>query len=753
MKALRQIEFAGDPSSDAAGHEFGQRQSDAQLGCVNDRNPASDHRSISFTRYIVGGSNAALGEQATGTIASSASKASRDGAWTAHGGSYTSTAEFGRKRFGEGQHKSLGSVVRRHERPGLIASRRADVEHTATLPRDHAGQQPPREVNERGDVNRDLVQLFLRVELPEGAVAANPSVVNQPLDLKVAGLQRSEDACANAGLTQISRQNLNGYTARTKFVRDLFEDVLAAGNQDQIMPVLGELASQREPQATGSASDKCVSHDPPYHCKAVRALASHFNYDRSMSYDPRNPWGPPMPGQPQPPVQSGPAHAQPQPAQPVYGQPAHAGPPVAAQQPYPPPPYAQPQQPYPPPPYAQPQPGQPVPAQPMYAQAAQQPIAPSARKTHLISTVNAPKGSGFAAMAALSLRRAFRLRIEPNEVLDDERTAMLRSTPPITDENQQAFLAWRRSVLFMAALLMVPVALLHAIDKLDFNDSIPDGWKTVNTVAFLVEAGFAGFLWMQVPKWTGWRKQSRALSIGWLLYFFTPFLVYLYPLAEAMVEMQTRGADASNVPPEALQQVRVAAGALIGASALVSLAPKVISLLQGVIRASIATKTLFPGSTAPGWTMVVAAPLYMVIFYIFVLLPYHFSGSGLVALGLVLVLGAKATLVRAGLGLTKPMTDSVARAATSKALTMWMALLVAGAAAIIAGLWDIIEQASALAVVNFALSMGANILVLTVIATDGLISALNRARGTTPDEEKLADQAAAQVASFTREGA
>jgi hypothetical protein len=81
-----------------------------------------------------------------------------------------------------------------------------------------------------------------------------------------------------------------------------------------------------------------------------------------------------------------------------------------------------------------------------------------------------------------------------------------------------------------------------------------------------------------------------------------------------------------------------------------------------------------------------------------------------------------------------------------------MALLVAGATAIVAGLWDIIEKASALSVVNFALSMGANILVLTVIATDGLISALNRARGTTPDEEQLADQAAAQVASFAREG-
>ena len=388
----------------------------------------------------------------------------------------------------------------------------------------------------------------------------------------------------------------------------------------------------------------------------------------------------------------------------------------------------------------QPQHGQPV-----------NPPAPVQRKTHLISTVNAPGGTGFGAMAALSLRRAFRLRIEPNEVLEDERTAMLRAKPPITNENQQAFLAWRRSVLFMAALLMVPVALLHAVQNLNFNDSTPDGWKTVSVVSFLVEAGFAVFLWTIVPKWTAWRSQSRALAIGWVVYFFTPFLVFLYPLADAILEMQLKGADADAVPAAALQQVRFAAGAMIGASALLSLAPKVISLLQGVIRASIATKTLFPGSTAPGWTMVIAAPLYMVIFYIFVLLPYHFSGSGLVGLGLLLVLVAKATLVRAGLRLTRPMTDEVARTATKRALSLWMVLLVSGGAAIVGGLWDVLKAAEPLTWINFGLAMGANILVLTLIATDGIIAALNRARGTSPAEEQLSDQAAAQVAAFTRE--
>ena len=114
------------------------------------------------------------------------------------------------------------------------------------------------------------------------------------------------------------------------------------------------------------------------------------------------------------------------------------------------------------------------------------------------------------------------------------------------------------------------------------------------------------------------------------------------------------------------------------AQALVSLAPKVISLLQGLIRASIATKTLFPGASAPGWLMVIAAPLYMIIFYIFVLLPYHFTGSGAVALGMVLVLSAKGTLVKAGLGLTRPLPAEIARVATKRTLSVWMGLFLAG---------------------------------------------------------------------------
>ncbi len=351
-------------------------------------------------------------------------------------------------------------------------------------------------------------------------------------------------------------------------------------------------------------------------------------------------------------------------------------------------------------------------------------------------------------MAMLSMKRAFRLRIDANEVLEDERQKMLAARPAIVDETQQAFLAWRRSVLFMAALLMVPVALLHALENLDFADGTPEVWKTLSMLSVGVEVGFAIFLWTQVPRWTSWKKQSRTLSWGWLLYFLTPFLVFLYPLASA-IDMS---ALTENGGEEAAHMAKLTFGIVIGASAFISLAPKIISLLQALIRASIATKTLFPGASAPGWLMVLAAPLYMVIFYVFVLLPYQYSGSELVVVGMLLVLGAKGTLVKAGLRLTRPMTDEAARQATQRVLTLWMTLLLAGVGCIVGGLWDLVQRASALTVANFALSMGANILLLTLITTDAVITGLDRARGVTDDERRLADEVHADVAAFTAAG-
>ncbi|MEZ4367456.1 MAG: hypothetical protein R2939_14450 [Kofleriaceae bacterium] len=498
--------------------------------------------------------------------------------------------------------------------------------------------------------------------------------------------------------------------------------------------------SASQPMGPGPAPQSPSPHAPPPAQPYPPAAAPPYA-PPAHGYPPTAPYAPP-PAQPYPPA-AAPPYAPPAPAYPPtapYAPPAHAPPPAQ--------PYPAPAQPYPPPPQQQP----PPPHAPLPGGVEQH--APR-RPTQLVATVAAPSGHGLGALIAVSFRRAFRLRIEPNEVLDDERAAMAAAQPAITDPTQQAFMAWRRSVLMMAALLMIPVALLHAIEGLDFEPYMPGGWKALAVIGVLVEAGFAALLWSQLPRWTRWRPQARVLSIGWLVYFLTPFLLFLYPLASSIDYLGAAGAAGADIHalgPEAqaqLQQMRVMVGIGVGGQALLTLAPKIIALLQGLIRASIATKTLFPGATAPGWLMVLAAPLYIIVFYVFVLLPYHFSGSGLFVLGMILVVAAKLSLVRAGLGLARPLRPDAARAATARTLAVWLALLAGGIGMIVLGLWDALAQLGAADLFKFVLSIAANILVLTLICTDLLITGLDRARGESAEEAALADEATVQVGAFT----
>ena len=357
-------------------------------------------------------------------------------------------------------------------------------------------------------------------------------------------------------------------------------------------------------------------------------------------------------------------------------------------------------------------------------------------------------------MAVLSLRRAFRLRIEPDEVLDDERAAMIAARPPITDATQQAFMAWRRSVLFMAALLMIAVVIFDLVSTIEIVNDTADapgalkgffeGLEAISIVLFVVEVGFVLTLWTQVRRWTSWRRQARTLAVVWIVWFLTPFLAFLYPIASAI--------DYGELGGEGLRAAQMSVGAIVGAAALASLLPRVISLLQGLLRAALATKTLFPGASAPGWLLVIVAPLYLVIFYVVVLLPYQLTQSGLVLAGMVLVLVAKASLVRAGLRLARPMSAEVARRATSRTLGIWMSFLICGIGCIAAGLWDLLAHVPALTVIHTAISAAANILLLTLITTDALITSIDRAHGVTADERRFADETRGQVAAFTSAG-
>ncbi|MBA3393705.1 MAG: hypothetical protein H0T89_13740, partial [Deltaproteobacteria bacterium] len=444
-----------------------------------------------------------------------------------------------------------------------------------------------------------------------------------------------------------------------------------------------------------------------------------------------------------------------------YGQPPYAGSgpntgPYSGSGPNPGAPYAQapsgPTQPYSPP-YAQqsgptgypesPAPQAPFPPSPSY------PVPqPHGDARPGDSHLDEVPGSQFVKFLKISTRRAFRLRIEPSEVLPAERRALETASPPITDHNLQAFLAWRRSVLFLVACALVPLTVIGMIDALRSTQ-----WTAIFIVrgapAF-AEGIFCWICWSQLKKWAHWRTQRRKLFYGWLLFMLTPFIVFIYPLRtifESLGGMRREALGALGVEGVYRQAVMPFVFAML---AMLQLAPKAISLMPGLIRASLVIKLLFPGSSAPGWLMVVAAPLYALLAYVILIIPYQFTGSGWFIAGVLGVIAGQAVLARAGFALAKPLDEAEALRHIKKVRVYYVTVMVGSALLIVIALGSLVSQLNLRAtdVITAVLKFETNVLILTMIGADLVVTNLDRARSYTAGRGHVEEQSEVKIAAF-----
>src|ERR1700743_339310 len=120
------------------------------------------------------------------------------------------------------------------------------------------------------------------------------------------------------------------------------------------------------------------------------------------------------------------------------------------------------------------------------------------------------------------------------------------------------------------------------------------------------------------------------------------------------------------------QNYHMLIGLIFGVEALLALGPKVISLMPGLIRASIVTKLLIPGTTAPGWLMMLAAPFYALFAYVIVLLPYQIPGSGECVRGNPGILLAQVFIGVSGRRLTVPLST---RESSERIHKSWLAYI------------------------------------------------------------------------------
>ncbi|HEY4238897.1 MAG TPA: hypothetical protein VGM88_03745 [Kofleriaceae bacterium] len=357
----------------------------------------------------------------------------------------------------------------------------------------------------------------------------------------------------------------------------------------------------------------------------------------------------------------------------------------------------------------------------------------------------------------ISLKRAYRLNIAADEVLPAERAHLESRAAHITDPDQQAFLAWRRSVLLLVAMMFVPLCVFRFLEAFD-GPPIPAAGRAFVLLPAIAEAIFCLVMFDQLKHWAEWKRQRRVMFYAWCIYFIAPFIVYAYPFRTAFDHSVAAAKAAAEIGGihlnPSLQTVHIFVGLAFGVQALLALGPKVISLMPGLIRASIVTKLQFPGSTAPGWLMMLAAPFYALFAYIIVLLPYQITGSWQFVVGNLGVIGAQVFIGTCGRKLTVPLSQADAAARIHKYWLWYIIILVVSVVFMVYGLYTFIAQLhfGVVRVITGVLATISNVLLDTLIGTDAIITAMAyfRRRGSPdPQHVQMLDDAEKKLDVFT----
>src|SRR5262249_36397615 len=122
--------------------------------------------------------------------------------------------------------------------------------------------------------------------------------------------------------------------------------------------------------------------------------------------------------------------------------------------------------------------------------------------------------------------------IRTEEVLPSERASLESQARHVTDLDHQAFLAWRRSVLLLVAMMFVPLTVFRFIETFDGPPMSPIA-RAFMLLPALAEGAFCVVAFDQLRHWAQWRRQRRVLFLAWAIYFVAPFLVYVYPFRAA----------------------------------------------------------------------------------------------------------------------------------------------------------------------------------------------------------------------------
>lgn len=337
-------------------------------------------------------------------------------------------------------------------------------------------------------------------------------------------------------------------------------------------------------------------------------------------------------------------------------------------------------------------------------------------------------------------RRALHADLDPIEILPEEAPAFDVDNAHGDSEPLKRILVWRRAALFVAFLFQLPPVLVRFVKAIvSLASADATALAGLEFVLVLLEIGVIVALLVSMRNWARWRRSRKILLTAWIASFVAPFLMAFLPLRTII----THGAELND-------EVALGAGLLLGFAVFIELAPKILALIPGILRAAIIAKAAFPTSPMPGWLMMVAAPFDALLMCAVLSLPYQMESGGWMLPAIVLLTFAPVFFYRGGKRLSAPHTLDEALAII-KSTRRWAIL-----ANVIGGLCLLIGLAMTLGRIELAghrlfsvfdavmpiISLVAGIFILEVVGIDILLGAMIRLY----DAQTRADDAAARTA-------
>ncbi len=239
-------------------------------------------------------------------------------------------------------------------------------------------------------------------------------------------------------------------------------------------------------------------------------------------------------------------------------------------------------------------------------------------------------------------------------------------------------------------------------------------------------------LWLSVPvslvfqilaarAWSDWRRSRRMALIAVAVLLGPQLVAMLVPWGALMdfTHLEAQGAEQMTAMKTGIQLIVLFA-------VLMSALPFFYGLFNGVLRASLATKTLVPASIVCGWGSMLLAITISVPWFIMMSIVNQMQADALIVLGVVCLLAAPLSIVLKARRLGVSLSSEEATKVVAKAKLIFSVLNASGVLLLLSYLSekDLVgaDEVSTLVIHYFA-----NLMLISVVTVDVLAMLLDRA--------------------------